>query len=613
MKSFLKLVLCLAPAMLLPMSAGAQTLTGGFSAQNYDPSYAGDRFFTTPSATVQGHFSPALKLTGNYAYKPLRIIDKASGNTISNGVLLKDQLYLHVDASLALWDRLMIAVGVPVAVYQDGDQPDLKTTSMADMRAGLRLTLFGTEEDAFALGVQGDVWFPTGDPEQFTGDEGLRAHPRLVASGLLGERFAYSAAVGAMVREHHDLGIAEVGSAITYSGALAYLAWDKRFQIGPEIFGSTTPSSKDSPVEAMLGARLCASSFTFGLGAGTAITDAAGAAAFRGVADIAWIPGKTCGKADADGDGIPDADDACPNDAGVPSDHSKYNGCPDRDGDGIPDKFDACPDDAGIATEDPKTNGCPDRDADGIPDIADACPDEAGSANNDPKVNGCPDKDGDGIVDKLDACPNEPGPATGDPRTEGCPDRDGDGIVDKFDACPDEAGPANDNPRYNGCPDRDGDDIPDKFDACPDKPGPFSEDPKKNGCPAVAVLRKGAIVILQQVQFDTGKATIRRQSDALLTEVAEILREHPEITSLAVDGHTDNRGSHATNVRLSQNRANAVRDWLVKRGKVEASRLTARGFGPDKPIDTNDTEEGRQKNRRVEFNIISQTEQPEAE
>ncbi len=178
---------------------------------------------------------------------------------------------------------------------------------------------------------------------------------------------------------------------------------------------------------------------------------------------------------DADQDGVPDAADACPNEAGP----AEQNGCPtatpqDADGDGLADAEDACPNAAGPVN----TQGCPppaDADGDGVPDADDPCPDEFGLPG------GCPpaaDSDGDGVPDDLDACPEQPGPG-GD---QGCPtpDADNDGVPDAEDACPDEAGPA----EQNGCPavtpqDGDGDGVPDAEDACPDQPGPETN----VGCP----------------------------------------------------------------------------------------------------------------------------------
>ena len=170
-----------------------------------------------------------------------------------------------------------------------------------------------------------------------------------------------------------------------------------------------------------------------------------------------------------------------------------------------------------------------------------------------------PDRDHDGIPDAEDACPDVPGVRTDDPKTNGCPpDRDHDGIPDAEDACPDVPGVRTDDPKTNGCPlDSDGDGIPDTEDACPHERGPRDPDPKKNGCPRVHVT-ESEVIILEQVQFDTGKATIKKVSDGLLDEVAGVLKEHPELLKIEVQGHTDSRGLRAMNMKLSQDRADAV-------------------------------------------------------
>jgi outer membrane protein OmpA-like peptidoglycan-associated protein len=196
-----------------------------------------------------------------------------------------------------------------------------------------------------------------------------------------------------------------------------------------------------------------------------------------------------------------------------------------------------------------------------------------------------------------------PGVKNDDPAKNGCPpDRDGDGIPDAEDACPDVAGVKDPDPKKNGCPpDRDGDGILDPVDACPDDPGPADPDPKKNGCP-LARIEGGQVKIKEQVRFKTGSAEILRDSDPLLTAVGTILKDHPELTKIRVEGHTDNKGAAAMNKNLSERRAASVVKWLTTFG-IDKKRLAAKGFGLEKPIDTNDTDEGRTNNRRVEFHI----------
>jgi OmpA-OmpF porin, OOP family len=193
------------------------------------------------------------------------------------------------------------------------------------------------------------------------------------------------------------------------------------------------------------------------------------------------------------------------------------------------------------------------------------------------------DRDHDGVVDEDDACPDEPGIKTSDPETNGCPPPPAEVV-----APPD--------------PDRDRDGILNENDACPDTPGEPDPDPARNGCPRASV-ENGVIKILDQVKFATDSSEILPESDTILIAVQKVLMEHPDITLVDIEGHTDNRGSAAHNRDLSVHRAAAVVDWLVGHS-ITPSRLTSHGYGQTRPIDTNTTEEGRQNNRRVEFHIV---------
>ena len=313
---------------------------------------------------------------------------------------------------------------------------------------------------------------------------------------------------------------------------------------------------------------------------------------------------------DSDGDHIEDSKDDCPYEAGP----AKFNGCPDTDEDGIMDKLDSCVTVPGIL----KFSGCPDTDEDGIQDSKDKCPEVAGLE----KFDGCPDRDGDGVQDSEDECPDDPGPV----ENLGCPDRDGDGIFDYLDECPDEAGPE----ENRGCPwpDTDGDGILDKDDDCPKNPGPK----ENNGCPYTdtdgdgvldkdddcvnvpgPVENKGCPKILEEEQeilntafenleFKSGKDIILLESYASLEDLGKLLVKKAE-WKLLIGGHTDDVGKETTNMVLSKKRSLAVKAFLVERG-IDESRFVVEWYGELKPIATNDTEEGRQKNRRVEMTIL---------
>jgi outer membrane protein OmpA-like peptidoglycan-associated protein len=229
-----------------------------------------------------------------------------------------------------------------------------------------------------------------------------------------------------------------------------------------------------------------------------------------------------------------------------------------------------------------------DSDGDGIIDALDKCPNQRGVA----EYQGCPipDTDGDGINDKEDKCPNQ----AGVPEYQGCPipDSDGDGFNDKVDKCPNQAGVA----EYQGCPvpDRDNDGIADDKDDCPDVAGV----PEKNGCPD---LMKEFSFDFRMVQFVTGSSKLTPKAQTELNKLVDAMNKYPNL-KMNVDGHTDNTGKAAANQTLSENRANSVKSYLVKKG-ISEDRLIATGYGQDRPIGDNTTAVGRAANRRVEFSV----------
>lgn len=257
----------------------------------------------------------------------------------------------------------------------------------------------------------------------------------------------------------------------------------------------------------------------------------------------------------------------------------------DTDGDGIYDREDSCPEVAGLK----QFNGCPDTDGDGIIDGNDACPDAFGLA----AMNGCPDTDGDGVADKDDACPE----VAGLKALQGCPDTDADGITDAKDKCPTVKGPKDNG----GCPwpDTDGDSVLDKDDKCPTVKGTVAN----NGCPEVSEEAMNQLGdYAKTILFNSGKSSFQEQTLPVLKSIAALLVQYPT-AKFSIEGHTDSTGSSKMNQKLSENRANTVKDYLVENG-IAADRLTAAGFGSTKPIDSNATRKGKANNRRVEVNLV---------
>jgi OmpA-OmpF porin, OOP family len=550
--------------------ASAQEVAG-FSVNRFDPSERGSDWFALDSLDMRGHLRPAAGIVIDWAHKPL-VLYNADGD--EQTAIVRNQVFLHFGGALILFDALRVGLDFPLAV-SSGDSgtvgslvyPAPSGRPLGDLRIGADYRLFGAYGKPLSLAVGAELFLPTGAASNYSGDDSVRGAPHVTAAGSIA-MLTYSAQLGVMIRPNAGTGFDDAtGPELQFGAAGGVKLMDNRLVVGPELYGSSAFTNffgrRATPFEVLIGAHMALpklgplpEGLRVGLGVGPGFTHGAGTPAVRVVGAIEWMP---------------------------PYEEKKPTPT-DRDGDGVLDIEDACPDAAGVRTTDPRTNGCP-------PPTPE-------------------DRDGDGIIDQKDACPTEPGPANEDPKKNGCPpppDRDKDTIIDPEDACPDEAGLRTNDPKTNGCPppkDRDGDTFVDPVDACPDQPGVANPDPKKNGCPQ-AVVEKGQIRILEQVKFETAKATILPESEGILNAVVKILNEHPEITKVRVEGHTDNVGQKGFNKYLSTQRAASVVKWLTAHG-IDKKRLTSQGFGQDKPIATNDTEEGRRDNRRVEFHIAEE-------
>jgi len=552
---------------ILAYSAGASAQNDtGFAVNRFDPAERGSDWFWAESLDLRGHNRWAIGAVGDWAFKPLVAYDR-NGDEVA--ALIEHQIYTHLGASVVFWDRLRLGANLPLLIYQTGDSVTVggaayqapRGAALGDLRLGADFRLFGEYGSAATLAVGVQVHIPTGSQSSYTSDGSARIVPKITFAGDKGI-FTYALKSGINVRLlEQDFASLPLGSEWFFGGAVGVRLLDKKLIVGPEAWASTVLNDPSrgffqggtTPVEAILGAHYrFAPDWKIGLGVGPGFTRGIGSPTLRTLLSIEWAP----------------------------EPEQNVAAALDRDHDGITDELDACPDVAGVPSDDPTKNGCPaalDRDHDGITDELDACPDVAGVPSDDPTKNGCPesqDRDKDGILDADDACPTEPGVASSDPLKNGCSepkDTDKDTILDPVDACPERAGPPN-------------------------------TDPKKHGCPK-ATVQGTKVNILDRIEFDTGKATIRPESNSVLEAVLAVLKEHQELEKIRVEGHTDNKGAVWRNKNLSKDRAAAVVKWLVGQGIAE-SRLESAGIGQDDPIDNNETEDGRQNNRRVEFEII---------
>jgi outer membrane protein OmpA-like peptidoglycan-associated protein len=519
------------------------------------------------------------------------------------GALVGNRLNLHLGVGYGITSFLTATLEVPIVLYQGGDDltqlarvlsPD--SAGLASPRLSVRLGILSQKKGglladapvdlAFQLGTA----FPFGVGNALAVESGWNVFPQLSAGRDFGP-VRVGGEIAAMVRP----------TSVNLSSSAAV-----RDQIGSQLGLRALVSSTGD------GARFEGSFHTLlPLGAGETPAGfelLGGARVPLGPIELFLLAGPGFGSLPGTptvrvlgGVGIrPDDNDPC-----RPDRKHTPQQCPDLDDDldEILNRNDTCPLEAEDKDGYQDTDGCPepDNDADGVPDGEDRCPLKKGPLAN----KGCPvvkvvelDTDGDTLPDTKDECPTEAGPV----ERNGCPvkDRDGDGLEDKDDACPDEAGPK----ENKGCPvkDKDGDGVEDKFDNCPEVKGPASN----QGCPEkerqLVIITSEKLIIKEKVFFATAKATILPRSFPLLNNVARVLREHPEIQLVRVEGHTDSQGKRDYNISLSQRRANSVKDYLIHQG-VDGTRLQAKGFGPDRPADTNKTDAGRSNNRRVEFVI----------
>ncbi len=281
----------------------------------------------------------------------------------------------------------------------------------------------------------------------------------------------------------------------------------------------------------------------------------------------------------------------------------------DKDHDRIKDDVDKCPEVPEDYDGFEDFDGCPDmdNDKDGVPDKKDKCPNSPEDLDGFEDADGCPeaDNDKDGIPDKKDRCPILPEDFDGFEDTDGCPDidNDKDGILDSVDKCINDPEDKDNFEDSDGCPelDNDKDGIPDKKDKCPNKPENINQFKDTDGCPDVkkVVKKIQQRMILKGVNFKTGSAELTYEALGILDKIIVQLKAYPKVR-LEIRGYTDNLGRRTANIRLSQKRAESVRNYFA-RNNVNIGRLVAIGFGPDNPIASNRTARGRAQNRRIEL------------
>jgi len=607
------------------LAAAASLGWGGLARAQFTPGNTtdlqADPFEAAPSQGVDSlnllttrtlpHLMPSFGLFVHYAKDPL-VLSKGDDPDRVVGRLVESSLQGELWASLGLFQWVDLGVVMPVALFRSGGSLEgfggapgetVAGVAAGDLRVIPKLRLVNWQRaGGFGLALAAPVWLPTASGP-FLGDGAVRAEPSLVLEWRHRSGFAITANAGYAFRPTRRIQNYVRGAAVRWAGGLEIPTGTGVLQFLANVSGEVSmvqdrapynptqavDDGRANPLDAVLALRFrLPQELVFQLGGGLGLTKGVGSPLFRAFLSFGWAPSSD----DVDLDGIRDAEDGCPKEAEDPDGFQDADGCPDddNDNDGVLDRDDGCPNQPEDRDQWKDEDGCPDEDndGDGIRDADDECPVRAEDMDGFQDADGCPDEDNDadGLKDAADSCPNEAEDRDGFHDEDGCPDEDNDGdkILDVNDRCPMTP------ETFNGYQDADG---------CPD------EKPKPKAPPKPSKVRvtKTKIEILEKVFFKTGKADIKSKSYPLLREVAAVIVQHPQITRIRVEGHTDSRGPARYNRKLSQARAESVRDFLVEAG-VAPERLEAKGYGEDKPIESNKTKAGRAANRRVEFTIV---------
>lgn len=553
-----------APMVLGALLLGAPTVAAqdGFSVQGLEPSAARETsYIQGRQATVGYARAWSVSLFTSYANDPLVLRDERQRRV--RGVV-QHQVVADLLASFAPTRWLDFGVAVPLFLYQSGENvpvagltQDLSPApGFGDLRISARGIALEPEHGASgaALGFFGQLVVPTGREEVFQGGA-LRGDIGVLFDWVFeqGTRLGLNAAYRVGGTSELENVAQNDAISLTLASAVA-LTPSGHWVLVPELnsalaVGADGVEDVNSPLEGVLAARfLGVDHLTVEWGAGMGFVPGVGSPDYRLFVSIGGrsmrpqpAPVDPCADTPEDLDGFEDED-----------------GCldADNDEDGVLDTDDGA---EGACMNDPE-------DLDGFED-EDGCPD--------------PDNDGDGVLDVSDACPMTAEDMDGFEDVDGCPDpdNDGDGVLD-------------------------GDDGP--SGACMNDPEDMDGDADLDGCPeedSAVRLSCDEISIGDSVYFNTDSDVIQERSFDLLRQVADALNNAPYLLVIQVEGHTDSRGSASYNLDLSTRRAASVVRFLGEAG-VAPDRLTSTGFGESAPIDDNETEQGRARNRRVVFTVI---------
>jgi outer membrane protein OmpA-like peptidoglycan-associated protein len=571
--------------LLLTLRAEAQTADpfAGVELNLLEPTPFADSGVVTDVAQRSSQWNYSAQLLIHYALNPL--VWRYPDNSAS--IAVGHQLMGHVMAHVSFLSWLSVGIDLPVSLaFIPVDLRDLSpappVTALGDLKLAIKATFLDQFKHGINMGIAADIAFPTSGGRAYIGSNTISGYPRLIVSRRFSGVFELALNLGARLRVGREVINNFVASQLSYNVmARAILPWragPTSYEVTGELWGLTSavrPFQREgeNALEWLVSARVGFFDnvyLTAGVGGG--LIGGYGSPDFRALLGVAWAPRER----DRDNDGILDGKDACPDVAEWVNGVEDGDGCPesDRDSDGIVDALDKCPDERETRNGFEDDDGCPDRKP---RKLKKKC--KESDVVYDADENDEPDE----ATEVEEDCPQEPPPPPPASKPSRPQDHDRDGVFDTDDKCPDEPETINGNNDDDGCPDE--------------------------GKGVTVFVSKQKIQILEKINFETGSAVIKTESFTILDQVSAQLRAHPEVRLLRIEGHTDSVGADAYNMKLSAARAASVRTYLIEKGRVEAERLAAQGYGETRPIASNNTPRGKAQNRRVEFVIVEQGDQ----
>ncbi len=629
------LTVLLVVGWLLSFSGATYALDGRFDSNHFTPPTDNYGLFTMDSSKIYQKYRFGAGFYLHFMDDSLEVNQLGQDGKNHIRDLVGPRLKMDIAFAAAFCRFYETGFDLPVLLYQDGAALDktnqnFSHAAFGDIRWHNKFVALHRDRYPVGLAFVNTLIFPSGDPDSYFGNNGVGSEFKAVIDAELGS-FLVVGNLGYRIRDEvvifkirdgrgKTIFSEEIDDELLLSLGGQYRTPLDGLSVLTEFRMSTLAESPfdqrmNTPFLWDLGVRyLGPMGFSFSGALELGLSQGYGVPPAGFFANVAW----TWDKPDKDKDGLADKEDQCPEAAEDEDGFEDEDGCPDPDNDkdGVPDAEDECPLDAEDPDDFHDEDGCPDldNDDDTILDAEDQCPLAAEDFNEVDDADGCPDfdTDRDGLPDVKDGCTVEPEDKDGFEDEDGCPDPDNDkdGVPDVDDKCPLEPEDKDGFEDADGCPDPDNDrdGFKDADDQCPEKPETINGNEDQDGCPdegePVVIDQGDHLEIKTRVRFVPDAARAEQESYTVLNQIGLVLRARGDAyDKIVVEAHTSNRGDVVELKNRSELRAKWVRAYLMGMG-LNGKKMEAKGYGASKPIDSNFSRRGREKNERLEIRIL---------